>query len=485
VRPFRRLTLAQKVTGAFTIGIVYLGVVGAVAYASVRRFADSSARVERTHVMLRTLEELFSIVTGAETGSRGFEITGDARFLDPYRRAEVEAVARLRSLESLTNGDPAQRSRVDRLTPLVAQRFAILDESIRLRTNAGFDDAAYAARTGPGRVVTDSIRRVLDAMSGAETERLRERSAQEQRSLRRATSLVAISFLAAVALGIAAALVVSRDIRRRFQAEEEARRAKEVAEAASRAKSEFLAMMSHELRTPLNSVIGFSNVLLRNQSGSLSDRELLYLQRIRASGKHLLSLIDEVLDLSKIEAGRMRLERAPVMLGELVSDTVTSFEGLLRDRPITLETEIPNHLTPIMTDPAKLLQVLTNLIGNAVKFTERGRVLVRIVADAASRKPERIEVVDTGIGIPAGRQAAIFDAFEQADSSTGRRYGGTGLGLAVSKSLCDLLGYRLEVRSEMGVGSVFSVIMTAGARRMQADRPPLARAVTRSFERDY
>src|SRR4030095_2304346 len=105
--------------------------------------------------------------------------------------------------------------------------------------------------------------------------------------------------------------------------------------------------------------------------------------------------------------------RAPVMLGELVADIVASFEGQLRDRPITLETEFPNALTPIMTDPAKLLQVLTNLIGNAVKFTERGRVVVRIVADPASRKPERIEVADTGIGIPAERQAAIFDAFEQ------------------------------------------------------------------------
>ena len=468
---FRRLTLAEKVAGGFAVGVVYLGVVGAVAYTSVRRLADSSAQVERTHLMLRTLEELFSIVTGAETGSRGFVITGDARYLDPYRSAELDAVARLRSLGSLTSADREQRDRVDLLTPLVARRFAILDESIRLRATAGFNDAAYAARTGPGRVVMDSIRRVVDAISAAETERLRERSAQEKRSLRRATSLVAISFLAAVVLGLAAALVVSRDIDRRLQAEEEARRAKEVAEAASRAKSEFLAMMSHELRTPLNSVIGFSNVLLRNKAGKLSERELLYLQRIRAGGKHLLSLIDEVLDLSKIEAGRMRLERAPVMLGELVADIVASFEGQLRDRPITLETEIPNALTPIMTDPAKLLQVLTNLIGNAVKFTEQGRVVVRIVADPASRRPERIEVADTGIGIPAERQAAIFDAFEQADSSTARQYGGTGLGLAVSKSLCDLMGYRLDVRSRVGEGSTFTVVLA-----------PLAVPVRRSAE---
>jgi two-component system sensor histidine kinase EvgS len=212
-------------------------------------------------------------------------------------------------------------------------------------------------------------------------------------------------------------------------------------------------------------------VLLRNRGGNLRERDLLYLQRIRAGGRHLLSLIDEVLDLSKIEAGRMRVERSPVALDELVEDTVASFEGQLRDRPITFETEVPEPLAPIMTDPAKLLQVLTNLIGNAIKFTERGRVFVRVMADPASRRPERIDVVDTGIGIPADRQRAIFEAFEQGDSSTARRYGGTGLGLAVSKSLCALMGYRLQVRSEVGVGSTFSVILTAGGRIDRPERP--------------
>jgi signal transduction histidine kinase len=329
----------------------------------------------------------------------------------------------------------------------------------------------FAARTGRGRVVMDSIRALVDSLSADETTQLRERSVQERRSLRRAAALIGLSFFAAVTLGLAAALFVSRDIGRRLRAEEEARRAKEVAEAASRAKSEFLAMMSHELRTPLNSVIGFSNVLLRNRTGNLRERDLLYLQRIRAGGQHLLSLINEVLDLSKIEAGRMQVEQAPVSLGALVEDTIASFEGQLRGRPIELVAEMPQHMTPIMTDPAKLLQVLTNLIGNAIKFTERGTVTVRVVADAASGRPERIDVVDTGIGIPVDRQHAIFDAFEQADSSTARQFGGTGLGLAVSKSLCDLLGYTLEVRSEVGVGSMFSVIMTPSQRPSSGDWP--------------
>jgi signal transduction histidine kinase len=473
MKRIRRLTLAEKVAAAFVVGVVYLAVIGAVAYASVNRFAETTDRAERTHVVLRTLEEVFSIITGAETGTRGFVITGDTRYIEPYENAETEAVARLRSLATFIDGAP-QRARLEYLTPLVGRRFAILHESVRLRANGGFDDAAAATGTGRGREVMDSIRSVVNAMSADETARLRERSVAAQRSLRRATTLTAVSFLAAVVLGLAAALVVSRDIDRRLRAEEEARRAKEVAEAASRAKSEFLAMMSHELRTPLNSVIGFSNVLLLNREGHLRERDLLYLRRIRAGGQHLLSLINEVLDLSKVEAGRMRLERAPVALDTLVEDTIASFEGEIRDRPISLDAEIPPHLTPLMTDPAKLLQVLTNLIGNAIKFTERGRVVVRVIADPASRRPERIDVVDTGIGIAAHRQHAIFDAFEQADSSTARQYGGTGLGLAVSKSLCDLMGYRLEVRSAAGAGSTFSVVLTPTAR---PDRVELRRQV--------
>ena len=476
----RRLTMAEKVAAAFTVGVVYLAVVGAIAYRSVDRYAEGTARAERIHVGLRTLEEALSLLTGAETRARGYVITGDARDLEPYRSAEADVVRLLRSLEVMTADDEEQRARLDRLIPLVARRFAMLDDQIRLRATGGFDDAAVATRTGRGRVVMDSIRQIVDVMTDQELARLRDRSAEEQRSLRRATTLIAVSFFLAALLGLAAALVVSRDIDRRLAAEEEARRAKEVAEAASRAKSEFLAMMSHELRTPLNSVIGFSNVLLRNRAGNLRDKDLLYLQRIKAGGRRLLALIDEVLDLSKIEAGRMRLERAPVDVGDLVEDTVASFEGQLRDRPVSLDAEIPPRMTPIMTDPAKLLQVLTNLIGNAIKFTERGSVMVRVLADPASRRPVRIEVADTGIGIPADRQEAIFGAFEQADSSTARQYGGTGLGLAVSKAFCDLMGYRLEVRSHVGQGSVFSVILTADGRVDRADRPPRTREVPAS-----
>jgi len=265
---------------------------------------------------------------------------------------------------------------------------------------------------------------------------------------------------------------ISRDITDRKRAEVAMREAKEAAEEANRAKSHFLASMSHELRTPLNSVIGFANILLKNKSGNLAASELNFLDRILANGKHLLALINQILDLSKIEARKVELRLQPLMLDELVQATVAQQESLVRDKSVRLRVDLPEQIAPVLADGEKLKQVIINLIGNALKFTEKGSVTVRVVADSETHQPVRVDVVDTGIGIPQEKLKMVFQAFQQAEVGTARKYGGTGLGLTISQALCQLMGYRIEVESKVGGGSIFSILM--GARRETAGTMPPA-----------
>ncbi len=253
-------------------------------------------------------------------------------------------------------------------------------------------------------------------------------------------------------------LIVARDVTERKRVADVIIASRNIAEEANRAKSDFLARMSHELRTPLNSVIGFTNVL-RRKGHDFAPDHANFLDRIEANGRHLLGLINDVLDLSKIEAGRESAVLAPCDIVTIGRDTVSELAMRARESGVCVTFEAA-PMAEGMTDAAKLKQVLINLIGNAIKFTPpEGSVAVHVIADAASGIPVRIEVRDTGIGIAPDRQLAIFEAFEQADQQTSRTYGGTGLGLAISRKLCELMRHELIMRSVPGEGSVFTVLL--------------------------
>ena len=246
------------------------------------------------------------------------------------------------------------------------------------------------------------------------------------------------------------------DISERKAMEKSLRSAKELAEAAVQARSQFLANMSHEVRTPMNGVIGMTSLLLDTP---LTGQQRDFVDTIRVSGESLLTIINDILDFSKIEAGRVELESHPFDVEQCVIESLELLAGQAHGKGLELSMYVdPAVPAEVIGDATRLRQVLVNLIGNGVKFTERGEVFVHVRATAPvdDQVELLVSVRDTGIGIPADRQGALFNAFTQVDASTTRRYGGTGLGLSISKQLVDLMGGQLTVASEPGIGSTFS-----------------------------
>ncbi len=228
-------------------------------------------------------------------------------------------------------------------------------------------------------------------------------------------------------------------------------------EAATQMKSEFLASMSHELRTPLNAIIGFAEALLDvDEENPLTEYQHDRLMRVNKSGKHLLELINSILDLSKIEARKMQINVLPFHLGELLQEVLGLMEALVANKPIELKLQMNGNLADCCSDQDKIRQIMINLLGNSIKFTEQGSIEV----DASVQDGlVKIDVKDTGCGIPASQLNTIFETFRQVDGSETRRHEGTGLGLALVKSMTKLLGGEVSVISEVGVGSTFSVIL--------------------------
>jgi signal transduction histidine kinase len=234
-------------------------------------------------------------------------------------------------------------------------------------------------------------------------------------------------------------------------------------QAASEHKSQFLASMSHELRTPLNAIIGLTEMMVTNAARFGTEKSLEPLRRVNAAGTHLLSLINEVLDLSKIEAGKLELNPEPVNLAQLIDEVIGTAGQLAEKNHNRLVVEAQENLGPLNADSMRLKQILLNLLSNACKFTKEGEVALRVRKVADGRDWVELAVADTGIGLTAEEQAKLFQEFTQADSLTARRYGGTGLGLALSRKLARMMGGDVTVTSEPGKGSVFTVRLPARA----------------------
>lgn len=273
-------------------------------------------------------------------------------------------------------------------------------------------------------------------------------------------------------------ITINKTIRNSQQVKENKRlrQEKQEAEAANRAKSVFLANMSHELRTPLNAIIGYSEIMLEDAEDLGYDSFVPDLSKIQTAGKHLLSIINDILDLSKVEAGKMELHTEPFDIGSLIDNVLSTIQPTIEKNFNVLEVKFEDNLGLIKADLTKVRQVILNLLSNAAKFTENGKITLTVREATYEEKQEiqldkedgdrsidlesqyiLISVADTGIGISSEHMENLFEPFTQADSSTTKKYGGTGLGLAISRHFCKMMGGDISVESDLGRGSVFTV----------------------------
>ena len=403
------------------------------------------------------LDGVLRAMLDIETGQRGFTITGDAAFLEPMTAGQKSLAPLFEHLIGIARGDAEM---IQRVTDLRAQIELSLDHQQRVvtaRKTFGPQAAADLVASSEGRRIMDRIRAQITDLRGMRSDLLSEDGSVARSQLLRAS----LTSLVAGILGIGAGLFafwLSRVMLSQQERERELVEAKLQAERTSREKTVFLANMSHEIRTPMNAILGFSELLAEDLR---SPRHRQYLQSIRSSAASLLQLINDILDMSKIEAGVMELRLEPTDPREVCDFLHTVFSEPAAKKGVKLECKIAEDLPhALLLDRIRLRQVLVNLVGNAVKFTDQGSISVRLWCEkqkTSSRVTLLIEVQDTGVGIPADKLEAIFKPFVQAGAHREKEKQGTGLGLSIVKRLTEMMGGTVTAVSIPREGSAFSL----------------------------
>jgi signal transduction histidine kinase len=500
--PNRVLPHGLKRFGVVLGPALVVALVGAGTLWNIRDVTDRENWIRHTDRVKLVAADFLAQLSVSRTAVNKFLITGDTADLAQYQAIADSAKADLAFLRTLTSDNPHQQPRLDELDRVAAERLADNDSTIAVRKNRG-EAAAAAMSLAPGRALMDTARRVGAAVAAEEDLLLSRRTPALNRRRSITVSVLVLGTIVALLLGVlvntsllrAAAVTGAQNEQLRKQARElevqneqlqdqasemeiqtdQMQRQATELEAANTAKSDFLTSMSHELRTPLNAISGYADLLDAGIRGPLLPAQLEDIQRIRRASAHLLALINDVLNVARLEAGHVEVADKPVLVEPLLIEAAAMLEPQARSKGVTFERVPCETDYTVIGDRDRILQILLNLLSNAVKFTAPGGRVTLVCEDGTRRDDGRISIIvrDTGRGIPADQMVRVFEPFVQV----GRRLSGTdegaGLGLTISRDLARAMHGDLVAESRESVGSSFTLMLaSAGVAGIPAPSDP-------------
>jgi signal transduction histidine kinase len=468
---------------SFGLALLILVFIGGMFYWTTRRLIETNAMALDTYQVVNNLNALLACIYEGESAARGFMMSEDPQDHDSYEKATAQIREILEELGPMFDENPIQKARFESLKSAVNRKIEFSNQKTVLRDSQGFESSLDFFLTSRDKTLMERIDSIISEMKSEEIRLLRDRRAQAYLNAKRLRFRLILGLSLSFCIFLGVYCYLNHEVRLRRLAEAEARKLNEElenrvnertaeladvnrqlelrnteVEHANRMKSEFLARMSHELRTPLNSIIGFSDLLAEESKGQLNDKQKRFINHVSAGARHLLQLINDVLDVSKIEAGKIDFTPIDFAVSDAIHEVLSVITPLADSKKIKIDNRVGEKWA-LRADRVRIKQIFYNLLTNAVKFTpEEGLVRIEAFREADF---VRFCISDTGIGIPLDEQRLIFEEFHQAGGTTKNPNQGTGLGLTITKRLVELHGGRIGVESSPGQGSSFSFTIPA------------------------